>query len=258
MRTLASAAALASLVSLAAVPMTSTVGAQGHSAPRNATVPAGGARVVRVIARAGSLRITGAEGLTEVRVRGTARAARERHLDDITLRAERHGDVVEVEAEMPNRVGIGVWNDRLDLVIEVPRSVRLDVEDGSGETEIRGVGPLQLEDGSGGVEIEDVAGDLEVEDGSGDLRVERVRGAVEVADGSGGIVVRDVDGTFTVDEDGSGEIVAEEVGGTVRVRRDGSGEISVSSVGGDFIVDRDGSGGVRSRDVKGQIRLPGS
>jgi len=214
--------------------------AQDHAAPRNATVDARGASVVRVRAASGLLRVEGRAGLDEVRVRGTARTARERNLEDIGLRAERSGDAVEVEAEMPKRMGIGYWNDRLDLVIEVPEGMRVEVEDGSGDAEISNVGTLRLEDGSGNV------------------RVRGVRGDMTVSDGSGGIDVRDISGRLTIEDDGSGEIVAEDVGGTVHVRRDGSGRIRVSSVGGDFIVDQDGSGGVDSHDVRGQVRIPAS
>jgi hypothetical protein len=249
--------ALATLaLTLAAAP--APLAAQGASAPRNATVDATGAAVIRVRAAAGSLKIEGRNGLTQVRVRGTARAAREDHLKDIGLRAERVGDAVEVEALMPRHIGIGSWNDQLDLVLEVPTGVRLDVKDGSGEVEIRNVGALRLEDGSGDLTVENVAGDVEIDDASGELRARGVHGDLEVTDGSGGIEVKDVDGGFTVDEDGSGGIVAEGVRGTVHVRRDGSGEIRVSDVGGDFVIDRDGSGGVSSRNVKGQIRMPRS
>jgi len=155
--------------------------AQDHAAPRNATVDARGASVVRVRAASGLLRVEGRAGLDEVRVRGTARTARERNLEDIGLRAERSGDAVEVEAEMPKRMGIGYWNDRLDLVIEVPEGMRVEVEDGSGDAEISNVGTLRLEDGSGNV------------------RVRGVRGDMTVSDGSGGIDVRDISGRLTIE-----------------------------------------------------------
>jgi hypothetical protein len=231
-----------------------------HSAPRNATVDARGARVVRVVARAGRLRVIGVEGRTDVRVLGTARAGRESHLDDIELQAERRGDVVEIEAIVPERRVSWSWGDglALDLVIEVPRTARLEIDDGSGESEIRDVGALRMEDGSGELEIEGVTGDVEVEDGSGGLRVRDVRGSVTITDGSGEIEVEQVTGSLTIDEDGSGGITARDIGDAVRVRRDGSGQIRVAGVGGDFVVDRDGSGGITSRDVKGAVRIPRS
>ena len=230
----------------------------GHSAPRNATVDAAGARELRIHARAGILRVVGVEGRTDVRVRGTARARRESHLDDIELRAEREGDRVVIEALIPERQTS--WNDEmaLDLVIEVPRALPLDVEDGSGAVEMRNVGALRLHDGSGEVEVLGAGGDVTIEDGSGGLEVRDVRGSVTITDGSGEIDVERVAGALTIDEDGSGGISARDVGGAVRVRRDGSGSIRVAEVGGDFVVDRDGSGGISSRGVKGQVRIPRS
>src|SRR5215208_51075 len=74
-----------------------------YTAPRNATVDARGATVVRIEAAAGILRVEGKRGLGEVRVRATARASRERDLDEIQLVAERRGDAVEIRAVIPER-----------------------------------------------------------------------------------------------------------------------------------------------------------
>jgi DUF4097 and DUF4098 domain-containing protein YvlB len=254
MRSLLLSAAAAAV--LAAAPLA----AQDHSADRNATVNAANARAVRIVARAGRLRVVGVDGITEVRVRGTARARKESRLDDIELRAEREGDEVVVEALIPEDRVSWHWDDEmaLDLVIEVPRALPLEVEDGSGDVELRNVGALRLDDGSGNVEIVGARGDVTVKDGSGGLTVREVKGSVTIADGSGEIEVANVTGTLTVDEDGSGGITARDVGGAVHVRRDGSGQIRVTEVGGDFVVDRDGSGGISSQGVKGEIRLPRS
>src|SRR5688572_14718772 len=65
--------------------------AQDYDAPRNATVNAAGATVLKVDARAGQLRVTGIAGITEVRVRGTARASGRGMLEDIKLEAQRNG-----------------------------------------------------------------------------------------------------------------------------------------------------------------------
>ena len=64
------------LVSLAlAATIPAAAAAQDYDAPRNATVNAAGATMLRIDARAGNLRVTGRADLTEVRVRGTARAS---------------------------------------------------------------------------------------------------------------------------------------------------------------------------------------
>lgn len=225
-----------------------------HTAPRSAVVNAQGAALVRIDAGAGTLRIEGKPGLREVRVTGVACTDRRGSLDDIRLVADREGSEVRVIAELPTTRANGTA--RLDLVIEVPESVPLDVKDSSGGIEIRRVASLRLEDSSGEINVEDVAGDLHIEDNSGEIRLVRIRGDVRVSDGSGGIRIDEVGGSVLIDEDGSGEIAVQDVGGSVRVRRDGSGGIRVERVRGDFIVDRDGSGGISQREVGGAVRIP--
>ena len=218
-----------------------------YTAPRNAVVDAAGAKVVRVHALAGELKIRGRDGLTKVDVHGTARASNEDYLRDITLTAERHGDVVDVRVDIPERtfVGIGRFYRALDLDIDVPAGVALEVEDSSGDLEIADVGALDLDDSSGDITLEHIGGTLRVEDSSGYMRIDGVKGDVSLRDSS-----------VTVTEDSSGEIEMHDISGTVHIERDSSGGISVHDIGGDFVVDRDGSGGIDYRGVKGSVQIP--
>jgi hypothetical protein len=230
-----------------------------YTEPRNAVVDATGARVIRIVARAGELRVEGKPGATQVQVRGTARASSERLLAEIKLVAERRGDIVVVEADIPNRSGWRSLNDAyrgLDLVIDVPQGAALEVEDSSGDLEIRKVGAVELDDSSGGIELYDIEGALRVHDSSGEIRIEGVKGNVVLRDSSGDIDVRHVTGSVTIENDSSGEIELADVSGTIHVERDSSGGIRVADVGGDFIVDRDGSGDIDMRNVKGAVRIP--
>lgn len=237
-------------------------GFDDYTSPRNAEVDASGAKTIEVRAGAGSLRIEGKSGITRVQVRGTARSSSRGRLDDIKLIAERRGDVVFIKSGMPDDENSGWksmhgdWNMSLDLVIEVPMNVALDVEDGSGDAKFISVGALHLVDGSGEVEIKGVKGSASVEDGSGSLTIENVEGTLHVSDGSGNIDVKNVAGDFEVDEDGSGDIDAIGIGGTMRVDEDSSGNIDVERIAGDFLVDHKSSGSIRSSDVKGKIDIP--
>jgi hypothetical protein len=239
--------------------------------PRQGKVDAAGATRVHVVARAGSLTITGEEGLTEVQASGTACARSETELEKIQLRVDRTGDEVRVEVEMPTG-----WhaNGSLNLEVRVPRGPALTVEDGSGSTRVDGVASLRLKDGSGGLEVRGVSGKLEIDDGSGEIRVQDVSGDVEIQDGSGeidlrqiggsvtledgsgGIEIRDVTGSVTITEDGSGGIRIERVRRNVLVERDGSGDIDVDDVGGDFTVEHGGSGSIHHTGVKGRVQIP--
>ena len=242
--------------------LASDLGAQRGevTAQRAGQANAAGARTARIEARAGSLRITGRDGLTEVRASGTARASSRSLLEQIRLTVERRGEVAYVVVETPELRGS--WSDdddehaSLDLVVEVPKALALDVEDRSGELEIRGVGPLDLVDNSGDATIEGVGGRLRVRDGSGELRIRDVRGDVTLEDGSGGIHLNTIRGSVTVERDGSGELEADDVTGSIRIDSKGSGSVDVAHVGGDFVVSRKGTGSIEHRDVKGRVDVP--
>jgi hypothetical protein len=231
--------------------------AQDYTAPRSATVPASGARQVEIIGRAGSLRIDGRTRAREVTVRGTARASSRAALEEIRLIAEERDGTIHIEADIPEHHDWnGDDNQSLDLTIEVPAGMPLDVEDGSGDLEIRNVGPLTLSDGSGGAVIEHVGGNLRVKDGSGEVRITDVKGDVEVTDGSGLLDIRDVDGGIDIGSKGSGPLRITSVGKSVHIRAKGSGSVDVAHVGGDFIVDRKASGNIDYSDVKGRVEVP--
>ncbi len=235
---------------------------EDYTSPRNADVNAAGARSIRIEAAAGLLKVEGRTDISQVRVRGTARSNRRSLLDDIKLIAERRGDEVFIKADMPENRGF--WDRArdnydeiaLDLIIEVPSSIALDVADGSGEAEFVNAGALELSDGSGEIRIRGARGDVRITDGSGNITIEGVQGSVRVHDGSGEIRARDVTGNFVVDDDGSGNIDVSSIGGTMRVENDGSGNIDVDRVAGDFVVDHDGSGSIRYDTVKGSVRIP--
>ena len=231
---------LASLVLVATLPASAL--AQDYDAPRTATVNASDATVLKIDARAGMLRVTGRTDITEVRVRGTARASSRGMLDDIKLEATRNGNEVVVQVVIPE-FRDSRWNGYneqalLDLVIEAPATLPLDIDDTSGD-----------------MIIESVAAKVRIEDNSGNIRV-RDTGDLWISDNSGGIDIRGVKGSVDIDEDSSGEIEIYDVTGSVHVGRDSSGSIDVSRVGGDFVVERDGSGSIDYDDVKGKVDVP--
>lgn len=210
-----------------------------YQAPRQERLDASGVQALRVHAQAGSLRIEGRAGETAIVVRGTACAPREGQLEDVRLRAERSGATAVVRAEVPETFGwlSGAGGARLDLALEVPPGVTVEVEDGSGSIHIENVAAATVRDGSGEIVLRGIAGE------------------VRISDGSGTIEIRDV-GSVIVDEDGSGGITVAGVRGSVTVREDGSGSILVRDVGGDFTVEDDGSGSITHHAVRGRVRIP--
>lgn len=243
---------------LAAAP--ATMRAQDYTAPRNATVPVRDADRITVVARAGSLRIDGRDGARSVTVRGTARASSRQGLEEVQLIAEQRDGAIYIEADIPEH-NRSDWDDdhqALDLTIEVPTDLPLEVRDGSGDLEIRNVGALDLTDGSGDAIVEHIGGNLRVRDGSGDLHINDVHGNVDVSDGSGDLEIRDVRGGVEVGQKGSGDLTIRNVVQSVHIGSKGSGNVDAQHVGGDFIVDRKGSGDIQYDDVKGRVDVPES
>lgn len=226
-----------------------------HSRDINLTADAAGMSLAVIIAGAGELVIEGGNG-DQIVIEGRACASDADRLDDMSVKIGPRDDRITIETEIPDGWSwTGGRYAYIDLHIQVPSSMALRVDDGSGSLTIRDVAGVDLEDGSGNIEISGIAGDVAVDDGSGNVTLESIGGEVWVNDGSGNINIADV-GSVVIDDDGSGSIDIDGVRGSVMVHSDGSGSIWVASVGGDFTVQEDGSGGIRHRDVAGKVDIP--
>lgn len=242
-----------------------------YTAPREATIDLSGAERLVISVGAGTLDVLGKQGLSRVSASGTACASDKGYLDQIRLTTHRRGETLYLKAEYPRHVR---GSAGLDLTVDVPESLAVEIEDGSGSITVRAVAGLAIDDGSGSIDVRDIRGDLEIDDGSGEIEVlgvgggvvvddgsgaihiTGVSGSVQVSDGSGEIVLRDIDGGVLIVEDGSGGIDISGVGASVVIDEDGSGGISVSDVEGDFTLRRDGSGSVSVDNVRGSVSIP--
>lgn len=256
MRRLPIAVVIGSLITAAGTAQAQR-GDEGYEAARSASLDARDARVLVIVGKAGGLRIEGKAGLTEVRVTGTARASRQDWLDEIQLRTERRGTTLHVEADIPEWSWRGSGNafKALDLVIEAPASLAVEVSDGSGGIDIRTVAGARVRDGSGGIELHDIAGPVDINDGSGSIVVRGVRGDVRIDDGSGEIDIDDVTGSVIIADDGSGSIEIRRVSQHVRISDPGSGSVRVADVGGDLEVRGVKRSRVRYSDIRGRVNV---
>jgi DUF4097 and DUF4098 domain-containing protein YvlB len=230
------------------------------TAERTGQQPVAGAKRIAIETRAGDLTINGHKGATQVSVRGKACASDQKLLDLIRIELRLDGDVLRVNTLMPDidaddaPSNAQAW---LDLVLEVPGDLPLELLDSSGDTEIDNVASLELTDSSGDLRITRIAGDLTVRDSSGDLWIDEVGRNLRLNDSSGDVTVEDVHGDVEVEADGSGELRFERVERNVTVDRDGSGDIRISSVKGNARIDSDGSGDIDVQDVLGSFTLGG-
>ncbi len=229
------------------------------TAERTGQLAVAGAKRIAITARAGDLKIRGRKDANQVSARGTACASDQRLLDLIRIELRLDGEVLRLNALMPD-IGADDAPDNarasLDLVVDVPDNLPLQLTDSSGDTEIDGIASLALTDSSGDLRISRVAGDVDIRDSSGDLWVDDVSKNLQLEDSSGDVNVEDVQGDVAVTADGSGSLEFERVG-SVTIERDGSGDIRIANVKGNARIDSDGSGDVNVRDVAGSFTLGG-
>lgn len=215
---------------------------------------ASGVQRVVIDAAAGGLDVRGGAS-SIVRARGKACASSAVRLDHIELEVVRRGDEIRITAETSHSSSSLFRRSyaTLDLSIELPSGIEVEIDDGSGSIEVSDVGALTIDDGSGSIVVRN-AGTTRIDDGSGDIELRLIRGDVEIEDGSGEIVVAGVSGTVRID-DGSGRVEITDVGGHVIVDDDGSGSIRVTDVRGDLRVADHGSGGISYDRVGGKVTI---
>jgi hypothetical protein len=228
------------------------------------TLAAEGCRSLRIDCGAGDLKVQGDDKLDRIEVHAvlTARGLSESELPEfkkehVILKLEKAGERAILTARIESSFSLqrlfGGVNAYIDLEVRLPRRLALDVEDGSGDIEIRSMdNGLELEDGSGDVHLEGIGGTVEIDDGSGDLDLAGLKGEVKIDDGSGDIELKGAGGDVSI-EDGSGQIEVYDVRGSVEID-DGSGDIIIDGVEQDVTIEEAGSGSVEIRNVKGRVR----
>ena len=224
------------------------------------TLDLSNSEILTIAAAAGDLDIVGVAGADQAIIHGRVCVSKESWLessDIYTTSGERAG----IEVSLPDTDGgwtsFGNTYAWIDLQIEVPQDMALDIKDSSGDMLLKNIAAVEIKDSSGDIEIEKARGAVSISDSSGDIEVDAAEGDVTiVSDSSGDIEIEDIIGSVLVMSDSSGDIEATNISGDVVVERDSSGDISADDVGGDFRVLKDGSGGISSSDVKGEVDIP--
>jgi hypothetical protein len=229
-----------------------------HRETKNLEVSAAGILTMTVDAGAGSLSITGVEGLDKIEVKAEIEAEgvdrdEVRLLGEklirLELKREYNRAFLYSHSKIPPYSGITA---RIHLTIKLPANMNITTIDGSGSIDINNiVGNVTIDDNSGIIRAHDITGRIMIEDGSGDIEIEDVRGSLEIKDGSGQIVVQHVSGDLTI-TDASGGIEVNDIGGSVTVS-DGSGSIDIYRVGKNVFIREPGSGNLEIDGVQGKV-----
>ncbi|WDE03796.1 DUF4097 family beta strand repeat protein [Thalassomonas viridans] len=215
------------------------------------TLDAGKISELVIEAGAGSMEIKSAE-VDAIEV--TAKVYQERAHDNYCLSLTRENNQALLESATCRDNRFSNDDTSIDLTVLVPKTLALDIHDGSGFIKIDGVAAAKIADGSGYIDIANVAGAVDINDGSGLITARNIDNNLDITDGSGAIDVQSVDGDLVI-SDGSGSIDVASVTGKV-VITDGSGSISVSRAGR-FELLADGSGGVDVSDISGEVVMNG-
>jgi DUF4097 and DUF4098 domain-containing protein YvlB len=221
-----------------------------EQADRDAEIDAAGVERVEIVALAGDLEVRGGSGGT-IRAHGRACARDAEALDRVRLESERRGTTARIVVEIPRDID----EASLELRVDLPQNLPVQIVDTSGDAWISGVAALELRDSSGDADVQKVAGAVTVEDSSGDVELTDV-GDVHVASDSSGDLRISRARSVRIDMDSSGEIVVRDVAGDVSIGDDSSGGIYVSDVGGAFSVENDGTGEIDYDRVTGEVRVP--
>lgn len=231
------------LAALAFVPLLTACGGCPDPFELSERVVLGAGEAITLIAPDGELRVGGRERsmVLELQAHGCRANGDER----VTLDSTDATRVVRVLAR------------HADVRVVVPAGTALSLTHGSGDVEIRGVGPTSLSKRGGDTRITQVIGGATIYAGPGALYVRDVLGDVELTDGPGAAFVEGIDGAVRI-SDGSGGIYLRQIEGGVLIERDGSGAIEARTVRGDFEVRAKAADLrlIRYDDVKGEVVLP--
>jgi hypothetical protein len=216
--------------------------------------------VLAIAAVAGELEIVGIAGKDTANISGKVCSSKESWLEKSRI-ATVKGERAEINVVLPDTEGSWKFLRNsyltLDLRIEVPEDLLLEIRDSSGDMSLDGVSIASLQDSSGDIEIDNSQGLASIRDSSGDIDIDGHSGNLTIeSDSSGDIYIENIEGEVLIEQDSSGDIRVTHVSDNVVVLRDSSGDIRASDVGGDFRVVKDGSGDIRSSDIKGQVDIP--
>lgn len=222
-------------------------------------LPIKGIESIHIICGPGSLDVFGVEGSDRIKVKAEVRISgiNEDMLPDflndhLSLSLGKRLSKAVLQSEFKN-VGRMKANAKIDLTVEVPKSLEVVIDDGSGSIFVTGLaenlkirdgsgkivirmtaGPVSISDGSGKIELTDTTGNVDVRDGSGKINIGRVKGNVRIVDGTGPMTIRDIDGNLTV-TDGSGSIEITDVTQNVFIKEAGSGALEIEGVKGKVV-----------------------
>lgn len=228
-------------------------------AQRNLQLDLAGVRTVQLEVHSYDLHVTGSDSSKALTLSGRACASDQSTLDGLQVTQRREGDqlLLDIGGNAPASISFfGKSYANLDVTVQLPASLPVVVNVGSGDADVSGLLQLQSNVGSGDLHARKIAGKLNASVGSGDVHADDI-GSLDLGSaGSGDVKVAGIKGDATIGSIGSGDVDLRTVGGSVRADTLGSGDLTVSGVGGNFRLGAIGSGDVKHDGVKGKVSVP--
>lgn len=247
------------LVLLALLPLAATASECRYSAPRTLHDDLAGIRGVQIDLHSHDLHLVGSTSGGTLDVSGRACASSESALNNLQVTSHREGDQLIIDVGGHNAFNISVFGVSyayLDLQAQLPTSMPVTINTGSGDAYVTGLTQLNVQTGSGDLHADHIAGEVTVTAGSGDVELSDIGSLNAGSVGSGDVKARNVHKSVIIGTVGSGDVTLEHVGGSVNVSTIGSGDLNVKDVGGDLSVGAKGSGDVVHSDVRGKVNVP--
>ncbi|MFA6228726.1 MAG: DUF4097 family beta strand repeat-containing protein [Rhodanobacter sp.] len=228
-------------------------------APRNLQVDLTGVRGVQIEVRRHDLHLVGSDGSNGLMLTGKACASDQAALDHLQVTQRREGDQLLIDIGGNSHFSFSLFGSsyaNLEVSVQLPANLPVNVSVGSGDADVRGVQQLQSRVGSGDLHVRDIAGKFSSSVGSGDADATDIGSLDLGAVGSGDFKAEGIKGDARVGSIGSGDVVLRKVGGSVHADTLGSGDFTVSDVTGDLSLGAKGSGDVSHSGVKGKVSVP--
>ena len=228
-------------------------------APRNLQLNLAGVKSVQISVHSQDLHVIGNGSSNELSLTGRACASDKSELEQLQITQQRDGDQLRIDIGGKQHSSFSLFGSsyaNLEVTVNLPASMPVNVSVGSGNADVRGVQELQSIVGSGDLHVRQIAGKFSTSVGSGDVDATDV-GALDAGSvGSGDLKVSGVKGDAKVGSIGSGDVTLRQIGGTVRAGTLGSGDLTVNDVAGNFTLGAKGSGDVNHSGVKGKVSVP--
>jgi hypothetical protein len=246
-------------VTLLLTPLAALAAPCKFEAPRHLQLDLAGVRGVQIQVHSQTLHLTGSPGVGGLTLDGRACASEQAALAGLTVTQRRQGDQLLLDLGGDSHYSFSLFGESyadLDVTVQLPASLPVTVDVGSGDAVVSGVRQLRSEVGSGDLHVRHAADSFAASVGSGDIDATDL-GSLQLGSvGSGDFKAAGIKGEAKIGSIGSGDVTLRGVGGSVHADTLGSGDLSVSDVGGDFGLGAKGSGDVNHQGVKGKVSLP--